>query len=48
MLCFLLVGRKREEKKERETARGLFFPGPDMPFWLCCMGFSQLLVTIKG
>jgi hypothetical protein len=29
MLCLLLVGRKKKEKRERETAGGLFLP--DMP-----------------
>jgi hypothetical protein len=51
MLCLLLVGRKRKEKKEeqeREKWPGGFFPGPDTPYWLCHMGLSWLLGAIKG
>jgi hypothetical protein len=43
ILCLLLVARKekkKEEEEERETASKLFFPGRDMPCWLCHTGFS--------
>jgi hypothetical protein len=43
MVCLLLIGRKRRKKK-----RDAFFPGQDMPCWLCCTGFLWLLVAIKG
>jgi hypothetical protein len=50
MLCLLLVGRRKGKKKKREKWPGFFSWGwwPGMPYWLCCMGFSQLLGAIKG
>jgi hypothetical protein len=27
---------------------GFFFPEPDIPCWLCCMGFLLLLGGFKG
>jgi hypothetical protein len=49
MFYLLLVGRKKErKKKKKETAGGLFSPGLDMLFWLCCAGFLQLLGATKG
>jgi hypothetical protein len=50
MLCLLFVGRiKEREKKNRKKCLGtFFFPGPDMTFWLCNVGFSWLLGAIKG
>jgi hypothetical protein len=27
---------------------GTFFPGLDMPCWLCCAGLLRLLGAIKG
>jgi hypothetical protein len=38
--------KKKEEK--RRNGQGAFFPGQDMPCWLCHMGFSWLLGAIKG
>jgi hypothetical protein len=38
----------KERKKKREMVRGAFFPGPDTPCWLCCVGFAWLLGPIKG
>jgi hypothetical protein len=35
-------------EKEEEKFLGVFFPGLDMPCWLCHMGFSWLLGAIKG
>jgi hypothetical protein len=35
-----------EEKKR--NSQEAFVPGLDMPFWLCCMGFLQLLGAING
>jgi hypothetical protein len=48
MLCLLLIGRKKERKKEKWLEGVLFFPGQDMPCWLCHLGFSKLLGVIKG
>jgi hypothetical protein len=48
MLYLLLVGKKKKTKNKRAMVRGLFFPGPDMPCWLCHVGFLQLLGAIKG
>jgi hypothetical protein len=42
---FCLFGEKNRKEKGPE---GFFFPGPDTPCWLCCMGFSWLLGGIKG
>jgi hypothetical protein len=38
---------KRKERKCRGGVGGAFFPGLDMPCWLCNMGFLQLLGAIK-
>jgi hypothetical protein len=43
-----LFGEKKEKEKEKETAMGAFFPGQDMPCWLCYVGVLQLLGAIKG
>jgi hypothetical protein len=53
MLCLVLIGKKREREIERERERerngqGAFFPEPDTPCWLCCIGFLRLLGEIKG
>jgi hypothetical protein len=40
--------KKKEEEEERETASKLFFPGRDMPCWLCHTGFSWLLGAFNG
>jgi hypothetical protein len=48
MLSLLLVGRKKELKKKRErNVQVAFFPGPEIPYWLCHLGCSQLLGAIK-
>jgi hypothetical protein len=60
MFCLLLVGTKKkrkkrkkkttetEKKKKKRSGQGVFFPGWDMPCWLCCAGFSWLLRAFKG
>jgi hypothetical protein len=30
---------EKRKKKQREMTQGLFFPGWEMPGWLCCAGF---------
>jgi hypothetical protein len=40
--------KKKEREKKKTNGWGAFSPGLDMPCWLWCMGFSQLLGTIKG
>jgi hypothetical protein len=44
----VLVGRKKERTKKDKRPGGFFFPGADIPGWLCCVGFSWLLGAIKG
>jgi hypothetical protein len=49
ILIDVLSSACREAKrKEKRKAGMLFFPGLDMPCWLCHMGFLQLLDAIKG
>jgi hypothetical protein len=50
MLCLLLVGRKKKTEKNFKKRNGqrAFSHKPDMPCWLCCMGFSWLFGAIKG
>jgi hypothetical protein len=40
--------KKRMREKKKRNNWGLFSPGPDMPCWLCYIGFSQLLSAITG
>jgi hypothetical protein len=37
-----------EKKKKKRNGQGSFFPGGDTPCYLCHVGFSKLLVTIKS
>jgi hypothetical protein len=39
--------KKKKERKEKRNGQGALFPGPDMPGWLCCVRFLQLLGAIK-
>jgi hypothetical protein len=45
MFYLLLVER---EKKKKKNGQGAFFPQWDIPSWLCCVGFSQLLGAITS
>jgi hypothetical protein len=37
-----------EKGKKERNGRGAFFPGLDIPCWLCQVGFLQLLGASKG
>jgi hypothetical protein len=39
VLSFAHWEKKKKEKKGND--QGTSFPGPDIPCWLCCMGFCE-------
>jgi hypothetical protein len=49
ILSSVFSGKEKTKKKRKgHLARRLFHPWPDMPCWLCCMGFLWLLSAING